>query len=235
MKTSQIGGWVRALAFLGSLVAALPAWSDVDSTNVERGPLAYITRFDGGGISVLDSSTEQEIAFLGAQSPEGVAMAPGGRPVYVADYGASRLLVIDDTDGTPQIVASIGGLLGQHPRAVAATPDGRKVKSTMHWVSSVHAISAEIRLYDKLFSKPDPSDVEEGEDVISNLNPNSLEILTGAKLEPSLANAKLEDRYQFERVGYFCLDPDSTAGNLVFNRTLPLKDSWARIEKKSGA
>ena len=112
------------------------------------------------------------------------------------------------------------------------SPDGRKVKSTIHWVSTAHAISAEIRLYVKLFTKADPTDVEEGEDVLSNLNPNSLEIVTGAKLEPSLANAKLEDRFQFERVGYFCLDPDSTPGNLVFNRTLPLKDSWAKIEKK---
>ncbi len=115
------------------------------------------------------------------------------------------------------------------------SPDGRKVKSTMHWVSAAHAISAEIRLYDKLFSKPDPYDLEEGQDVLDNLNPNSLEILLGAKLEPSLANAKLEDRFQFERVGYFCLDRDSTPGNLVFNRTLPLKDSWAKIEKKAGA
>jgi glutaminyl-tRNA synthetase len=114
------------------------------------------------------------------------------------------------------------------------SPDGRKVKSTMHWVSAAHAISAEIRLYDKLFTKADPGDFEEGQDVLSNLNPSSLEILTGAKLEPSLANAKLEDRFQFERVGYFCLDPDSTPGNLVFNRTLPLKDSWAKIEKKTG-
>jgi glutaminyl-tRNA synthetase len=115
------------------------------------------------------------------------------------------------------------------------SPDGRKVKSTMHWVSAAHAISAEIRVYDNLFAKPDPYDLEEGQDVLDNLNPNSLEILTGAKLEPSLANAKPEGHFQFERVGYFCLDPDSTPGNLVFNRTLPLKDSWAKIEKKSGA
>jgi glutaminyl-tRNA synthetase len=114
------------------------------------------------------------------------------------------------------------------------SPDGRKVKSTMHWVSAAHAISAEIRLYGKLFLKPDPTDVEEGQDVLDNLNPNSLEVLTGAKLEPSLATAKPGDRFQFERVGYFCLDPDSTPGNLVFNRTLPLKDSWAKIEKKAG-
>ena len=113
------------------------------------------------------------------------------------------------------------------------SPDGRKVKSTMHWVSSAHAISAEIRLYDKLFSKADPNDVAEGEDVISNLNPNSLEVVTGAKLEPSLANSKLGQHYQFERVGYFCVDPESSEGKLVFNRTLSLKDSWARIEKKA--
>jgi glutaminyl-tRNA synthetase len=115
------------------------------------------------------------------------------------------------------------------------SPDGRKVKSTMHWVSAAHAITAEIRLYDKLFSKPDPFDLEEGQEVLDNLNPNSLEVLTGAKLEPSLANAKLEDWYQFERVGYFCLDPDSTAEKRVFNRTLALKDAWAKIEKKAGA
>jgi glutaminyl-tRNA synthetase len=115
------------------------------------------------------------------------------------------------------------------------SPDGRKVKSTMHWVSAEHALGAEIRLYDKLFSKADPYDLEEGQDVLENLNPNSLEILSGAKLEPSLGNAKLGDRFQFERVGYFCLDRDSTPEKLVFNRTLPLKDSWAKIEKKAGA
>ena len=112
------------------------------------------------------------------------------------------------------------------------SPDGRKVKSTMHWVSAAHAIGAEIRLYDKLFTTPDPNDVEEGQDILSNLNPNSLEIVTGAALEPSLANAKLGEPVQFERVGYFCLDPDSTSEKIVFNRTLPLKDSWAKIEKK---
>jgi len=115
------------------------------------------------------------------------------------------------------------------------SPDGRKVKSTIHWVSSAHAISAEIRLYDKLFTKANPYDVAEDEDVLSNLNPNSLEVLTGAKLEPSLAEAKPENRFQFERVGYFCVDRDSAAGKLVFNRTLSLKDSWAKIEKKAGA
>jgi len=115
------------------------------------------------------------------------------------------------------------------------SPDGRKVKSTMHWVSAKHALTAEVRIYDKLFSNPNPGDVPEGGSYLDNLNSNSLEIIRDAKLEPSLANAKVEYRYQFERVGYFCLDPDSAPNKLVFNRTLPLKDGWAKIEKKAGA
>jgi len=115
------------------------------------------------------------------------------------------------------------------------SPDGRKVKATMHWVSNAHAISAELRLYDKLFAKADPGELEEGGNFLDNLNPKALEILTTAKLEPSLAKAKPGDRFQFERVGYFCVDPDTTADRLVFNRTLPLKDAWAKIEKKAGA
>ncbi len=115
------------------------------------------------------------------------------------------------------------------------SPDGRKVKSTIHWVSAKHAIEAEIRIYEKLFTKSDPSQLAEGEDFTANLNPNSLETLLDAKLEPSLASAKVAERYQFERVGYFCVDPDSKPGRLVFNRTLPLKDTWAKIEKKAGA
>src|SRR5579862_814950 len=106
------------------------------------------------------------------------------------------------------------------------SPDGRKVKSTIHWVSVKHAIAAEVRLYEKLFIKPDPSDFPEGGSFLDNLNPNSLEIVSAARLEPSLAGAKVGERFQFERVGYFCVDPDSTADKLIFNRTLALKDSW---------
>ncbi|MGB8890330.1 MAG: glutamine--tRNA ligase/YqeY domain fusion protein [Candidatus Korobacteraceae bacterium] len=111
-------------------------------------------------------------------------------------------------------------------------PDGRKVKSTIHWVSAQHAIEAEVRLYENLFATENPGDVPEGQDFTVNLNPNSLEILTGAKLEPSLASAKPGDRYQFERLGYFCADLDSKPGALVFNRTVPLRDTWAKIEKR---
>src|SRR5580692_2001982 len=113
-------------------------------------------------------------------------------------------------------------------------PDGRKVKSTIHWVSAAHAIDAEVRIYDKLFTKEDPNDVEEGQEFTANLNPNSLEVITNAKLEPSLANAPVEGRYQFERLGYFCVDPDSKPGHPVFNRTVALKDTWAKVEKRAG-
>lgn len=111
-------------------------------------------------------------------------------------------------------------------------PDGRKVKSTIHWVSAAHAIEAEVRIYDTLFMKENPNDVQEAQDFTANLNPNSLEVISGAKLEPSLAHAEVASRYQFERLGYFCVDPDSRPGALVFNRTLALKDTWARIERK---
>jgi glutaminyl-tRNA synthetase len=111
-------------------------------------------------------------------------------------------------------------------------PDGRKVKSTIHWVSAQHAIDAEVRLYENLFATENPGDIPEGQDFTVNLNPNSLEILTNAKLEPSLASAKPGDRYQFERLGYFCADLDSKTGALVFNRTVPLRDTWAKIERR---
>ena len=110
-------------------------------------------------------------------------------------------------------------------------PDGRKVKSTLHWVSAAHALQAEVRLYDHLFTNPNPDDVEEGQDYKANLNPNSLETLTACKIEPSLAGATPGSRYQFERQGYFCVDPDSAAEKLVFNRTVSLRDPWARIQK----
>jgi len=112
------------------------------------------------------------------------------------------------------------------------SPDGRKVKSTIHWVSAGHAIDAEVRVYETLFTRENPDDVEEGQEFTANLNPKSLEIVTG-KLEPSLASAAPGSRYQFERLGYFCADKDSTPEKLVFNRTVALRDTWGKIEKKS--
>ncbi|MFY9683071.1 MAG: glutamine--tRNA ligase/YqeY domain fusion protein [Candidatus Sulfotelmatobacter sp.] len=111
-------------------------------------------------------------------------------------------------------------------------PDGRKVKSTIHWVSAANAVDAEVRIYENLFTKETPGEVEEGQDFTANLNPNSLELITNAKLEPSLASVAAGSRYQFERLGYFCVDPDSKPGKPVFNRTVALKDTWAKVEKK---
>ena len=112
------------------------------------------------------------------------------------------------------------------------TPDGRIVKGTLHWVSAAHAVDAEVRLYDYLYTKADPSDAPAGQDFTANLNPNSLTVLTGCKVEPLLAESKPGDRFQFLRTGYFCADPDSTPGKPVFNRTVGLRDTWAKVEKK---
>jgi len=105
------------------------------------------------------------------------------------------------------------------------------VKSTIHWVSAEHAIEAEVRLYDNLFAVENPNDVPEGQEFTVNLNPHSLEVVADAKLEPGLRGAAVGSRYQFERLGYFCVDKDSTAEKLVFNRTVALRDTWAKIEK----
>jgi glutaminyl-tRNA synthetase len=112
------------------------------------------------------------------------------------------------------------------------SPDGRKVKSTLHWVSVEHALEAEVRLYENLFNKEDPTDVEDGTDFSDYLNPNSLEVLTSCRIEPSLAGARPGSRYQFERLGYFCIDPDSYPEKLVFNRTVSLRDAWAKMQKQ---
>jgi glutaminyl-tRNA synthetase len=114
-------------------------------------------------------------------------------------------------------------------------PDGRKVKATIHWVSAEHAVPARVRLYDRLFVKEDPDEADGGQDFLANLNPNSLEELTGCWVEPSLAESKPGSIYQFERQGYFCVDPDAAKGSLAFNRAVSLKDQWARIERAQRA
>jgi len=113
-----------------------------------------------------------------------------------------------------------------------SAPDGRRVQATLHWLSAAHALPAEVRLYDRLLTKPDAGDVEEGKDWKVNINPDSLEVLEQSFVEPSLADAVPEARFQFERLGYFCVDFDSRVGRLVFNRTVTLRDAWAKIEQK---
>jgi glutaminyl-tRNA synthetase len=111
-----------------------------------------------------------------------------------------------------------------------APPDGRKVQATLHWVAAADAVPAEVRLYNHLFTRPDPG--ADG-DVLADINPDSLEVLEGCLLEPALAQAPVGEAVQFERQGYFCLDPDSTADRLVFNRTVGLRDTWAKVQAGS--
>ena len=113
-------------------------------------------------------------------------------------------------------------------------PDGRKVQATLHWVSAPHALEAEIRLYEKLFLVPNPADDKEGADFKALISPDSLEVAPVAYIEPSMAGAPAGSRSQFERLGYFTVDPDSTDNKLVFNRTVTLKDTWARVKKSEG-
>jgi len=115
-----------------------------------------------------------------------------------------------------------------------SAPDGRRVKGTLHWVSAAHAVEAEVRLYDRLFMKENPLEDLEA-DFKSYLNPDSLQVLRGCKVEPSVAGAAPGTCYQFERIGYFCVDPDSAEGALVFNRTVALRDTWAKIEQAQRA
>ena len=109
------------------------------------------------------------------------------------------------------------------------SPDGRKVKGTIHWVSEKTALDAEVRIYDRLFNRPDPDNVEEGKTFLDNLNHDSLRIISNCKVEPSLVNTKTGTQYQFERLGYFCTDLDSTSAHLIFNQTVGLRDTWAKI------
>ena len=112
-------------------------------------------------------------------------------------------------------------------------PDGRKVQGTIHWVSASHAVDCELRLYDKLFTAPNPDDLPEGQEFTDVLNPNSLIVVPGAKIEPSVASDPIGTRYQFERTGYFMSDPiDSRPGRLVFNRTVTLRDTWAKVKER---
>jgi glutaminyl-tRNA synthetase len=113
-----------------------------------------------------------------------------------------------------------------------SAPDGRKVKATLHWVSAEKSLEAEVRLYERLFDRENPDDVEEGKTFLDYLAPNSLEVITSCRIEPGLAATQPGDKFQFERLGYFCVDPDSTPEKPVFNRIVPLRDTWAKIAQQ---
>ena len=165
------------------------------------------------------------------------------RRLFIADYLITPEQIMPNAAvlcENSRIIAVGGNITCIHCTYDPATrggdaPDGRKVKGTIHWVAAHSAVDAEVRLFDRLFAVEAPDDVEEGHTFLENLNPNSLKVVT-AKCEPALAdtdNSQFADgiaRYQFERMGYFCTDRDSTPDHLVFNRTCTLKDSWAKIK-----
>jgi len=156
-------------------------------------------------------------------------LAPGREVRLLGAYYITCTEVIKDEEGE---VVELRCSYDPESRG-GSTPDNRKVKGTLHWVSAKDALDAEVRLYDTLFTKEDPTQVDEGGDFTDNLNPNSLEILTGCKVEPNLASAKAEENFQFIRLGYFCVDlVDSKPDHLVFNRTVTLRDTWAKIQKR---
>jgi len=220
---------MRAMAVLRPLKLVIDNYPEGQTEYVE---VANNPEDEAAGTRQVPFSREVYIEqddFREVPPPKYYRLSPGKEVRLRNAYFVTAKSVVKDADGNVTEVhctydpASRGG----------NSPDGRKVKSTMHWVSAAHAISAEVRLYDKLFTKADPNDYPEGGSFLDNLNPESLEVVADAKLEPSLGEAKVGTTYQFERVGYFCLDRDSTAEKLVFNRTLALKDSWSKIEKKA--
>jgi glutaminyl-tRNA synthetase len=221
---------LRAMAVLHPLKLVITNYPEGKSEDCE---VANNPENESAGTRQVPFSREiyiEQDDFREVPPPKYYRLSPGKEVRLRNAYFVTAHEVVKDADGNIVEVhctydpASKGG----------NSPDGRKVKSTIHWVSCAHALSAEVRIYENLFSKPNPYDFPEGGDLFDNLNPNSLEVIADAKLEPSLAEAKLGQFYQFERVGYFCLDPDTTADKKVFNRTLPLKDSWAKISKKTG-
>jgi len=221
----------RAMAVLRPLKLVIDNYPEGQTEYVE---VANNPEDEAAGTRQVPFSREVYIEhddFREVPPPKYYRLSPGKEVRLRNAYFVTAHSVVKDADGNVVEVrctydpASRGG----------NSPDGRKVKSTMHWVSAGHAISAQVRLYDKLFTKADPNDYAEGGSFLDNLNPESLEVVADAKLEPSLAEANVGAPYQFERVGYFCLDRDSTPEKLVFNRTLALKDSWAKIEKKAGS
>ena len=154
-------------------------------------------------------------------------LTPGREVRLMNAYYITCTDVIRDADGN---VTELRCTYDPESRG-GMSPDGRKVRGTLHWVSARHAIEAELRLYDYLFTKPDPYEVEEGEQFTDNINPDSLTVLTGARMEPSLRDAQVGAPFQFMRQGYFCADPDSTPEAPVFNRTISLVDTWAKMQK----
>jgi glutaminyl-tRNA synthetase len=195
---------------------------DFDTVNNPEDPAAGTRRVPFSRVLHIEQDDFREVP-----PPKYYRLAPGREVRLRSAYFVKCVGVVKDAQGK---VVELRCTYDSGTRGGDA-PDGRKVKATLHWVSAAHAVAAEVRLYDRLFTKENPDEADEGLDFLANLSPNSLELLSGCWVEPGLAGARAGAIYQFERHGYFCVDPDSAGGKLAFNRAVSLKDEWAKIEK----
>jgi glutaminyl-tRNA synthetase len=219
----------RAMAVLRPLKVVIDNYpesetEEMDAVNNPEDPGAGTRKVPFSRVLYIEQDDFREIP-----PPKYFRLSPGREVRLRYGYFVTCNSVVKNDKGE---VAEVHCTYDPATRGGNNPPDGRKVKSTIHWVSAAHAMNAEVRIYENVFSNEDPNQTEEGQDFTANLNPNSLEVLTDCKLEPYLANATAGSRYQFERLGYFCVDPDSGPAKPVFNRTVALKDTWAKIEKK---
>ena len=217
----------RVMAVLNPLKVVLTNYPDdlveeMDAVNNPEDASAGTRKIPFSKVLYIEQDDFREVP-----PPKYYRLSPGKEVRLRYGYIIKCENVVKDAEGN---VAEVHCTYDPDSRSGGPTSN-RKVKATIHWVSAAHAIDAEARNYDTLFAKENPDEVEEGQDFTANLNPNSLEVLT-AKVEPSLKGAAAGARYQFERMGYFCVDPDSTSDRLVFNRTIGLKDTWAKIEQR---
>jgi glutaminyl-tRNA synthetase len=216
----------RVMAVLRPLKVVIDNYPDnqteeMDAVNNPEDPSAGTRKVPFSRVLYIEQDDFREIP-----PPKYFRLSPGREVRLRYGYFITCTSVVKNDKGE---VVEVHCTYDPATRGGNTPPDGRKVKSTIHWVSAAHAVNAEVRIYDNLFTVEDPN---QSQDFTANLNPNSLEVLTDCKLEPSLANTAPGNRYQFERLGYFCADPDSAPGKPVFNRTVALKDTWAKIEKK---
>ncbi len=221
----------RVMAVLDPLKVIIDNYPDgqseqLDAVNNPEDPAAGTREVPFGKVLYIEQDDFRE-----EPPPKYFRLSPGREVRLRYAYFITCTGVEKDADGK---VVAVHCTYDPATRGGDAT-DGRKVKSTLHWVSAEHAADAEVRLYEHLFTSDDPDQAPEGGDWRDNLNPHSLEVLPTAKVEPSLKSAQPGDRVQFERLGYFCVDPDTTAEKVVFNRTVTLKDTWSRIASQQTA
>jgi glutaminyl-tRNA synthetase len=199
---------------------------EFDTLNNPEDPAAGTRRVPFSRVLYIEHDDFREVP-----PPKYYRLAPGREIRLRSAYFVTCVDVVKDADGR---VVELRCTYDPATRGGDAA-DGRKVKATLHWVSAAHAVPAEVRLYDRLFTKEHPDEADEGEDFLVSLNPNSLEVLPDCRVEPGLLGAKIGSIWQFERTGYFCVDPDTARGTLTFNRAVSLKDEWKKIEKAQRA